>query len=165
MVPGSVRLLQLARSRSRDQQTVPFHRDINNMPGRIFDKRIIFAFDIGFTDTNQRSPELFRDPPAANSQNPLDVSPSEIGANIQQRTVVFFRDFIGEAVAKIQAGGMDAFSLATIGRSNPSRRCRSYGDGVEAEPVDQACDLFADIASRRSSCPCHAQTAVLGARK
>src|SRR6202051_3917890 len=45
-------------------------------------------------------------PAAANSQHALDVGPGEIAANIQQRTVVFLRNFISKTVTKIQTGGM-----------------------------------------------------------
>ncbi len=76
-------------------------------------------------------------PPSANSQHALDVGLREIAADIEQGTVVLFRNLISKTVAEIQAGGMEAFSPAAIGRSNPPRRSRGYCDRVEAKSVDQ----------------------------
>lgn len=51
---------------------------------------------------------------------------------------MLLRDFVGEAVAEIERGGVEAFAPAPVGlRDAPGRR-GSDGHNLEAETVDDA---------------------------
>jgi hypothetical protein len=60
-----------------------------------------------------------------------------------------FGDFIGKAIAKIQARGMHTFSPALISPRNPPGGGRCDRDDIEAKSVDQLRHLLCDVPACR----------------
>ena len=54
------------------------------------------------------------------------------------------RNFIGEAVAEVQTGGMNALPPSGVAVGDTPRHCRRDTDNLEVEPIDKLCHFLGE---------------------
>ena len=82
------------------------------------------------------------------SKHTDDIGAREVVADVEKSAVVLLCDLIGEAVAKIETGGVNALSPSFVNLSNATCSGRRDADDFNIKVVEQRKEGRHNIASR-----------------
>ena len=90
----------------------------------------------GSRSTAHRPPAAASEP-GPRSQHALDIGSRKIRADIEQEAIARLCNFIGKAVAKVQARGVDAFAPSRVAARHAPRHGQRHVFDLQAEPIDE----------------------------